>query len=62
MDVEFDTIFEYLGWSRVAPVHELGSCLLTIQILGTLQIADYGITFRCFGRYFGIYWKDLANH
>ena len=61
MDVEFDTIFEHLGWSRVAPVHELGSRLLTIQILGTLQIVDYGITFRCFGRDFGIYWKDLAN-
>jgi len=61
MDVEFDTIFEHLGWTRVAPIHELGSCLLTIQILGTLQIVDYGITFRCFARDFGIYWKDLAN-
>jgi len=30
MDVEFDIIFEHLGWSRVAPVHELGSRLLTI--------------------------------
>jgi len=36
MDVEFDTIFEHLGWSRVAPIHELGSRLSTIQILGTL--------------------------
>jgi len=61
MDVEFDTIFEHLGWSRVSPVHELGSRLLTIQILGTLQIADYGITFHCFRRDFSIYWKDLAN-
>ena len=55
------TIFEHLGWSRVAPVHELGSRLLTIKILGTLQIVDYGITFHCFGRDFGIYWKGLAN-
>jgi len=61
MDVEFDTIFEHLGCSRVGPVHELGSRVLTIQILGTLQIIDYGITFRCFGRDFGIYWKDLSN-
>ena len=43
------------------PLFELGSRLLTIQILGTLQIVDYGITFRCFGRDFGIYWKDLTN-
>ena len=62
MAVEFDTIFERLGWSRVAPVHELGSHLLTIQIFGTLQIVDYGITFCCFGRDFDIYWKDLANY
>ena len=62
MDVEFDTIFEHLGWSRVTPIHELGSRLSTIQILVTLQIVDFGITFRCLGRDFGIYWKDLANH
>jgi len=29
MDVEFDTIFEHLGW-RGCPVHELGSRILTI--------------------------------
>jgi len=46
MDVEFNTVFGHVGWSRVAPVHELGSRLLTIQFLGTLQIIDYGISFR----------------
>jgi len=61
IDVEFDTIFKHLGWTRVAPIHELRSRLLTIQILGTLEIVDYGITFRFFGRDFSIYWKDLAN-
>ena len=61
IDVEFDTIFKHLGRSRVAPIYELGSRLLTIQILGTLQIVDYGITFRCFGRDFRIYWKDFDN-
>ena len=50
MDVEFGTIFEHLGWSSVAPIHELGSRLLTIQILGTLQIVDYGI-------YLPLLWK-----
>jgi len=61
MDVEFDTIFEHLGWGTVAPVHELQSRLLMIQILGTLQIVDYGITLHCFGRDFDIYWKDPVN-
>jgi len=56
MDVEFDNIFKHLGWSRVAPFDELGSRLLTIQILGTLPIVDYGITFCCSGREFIIYW------
>ena len=62
MDVEFNTVFEHVGWSRVAPVHELGSHLLTIQFLGTLQIVDYGISFRCFGVEYSLYWKDVVAH
>ena len=62
MDVEFNTVFEHVGWSRVAPVHELGSRLLTIQFLGTLQIVDNGISFRCFGIEYSLFWKDVAAH
>jgi len=62
MDVEFNTIFGQVGWSRVAPVHELGSRLLTIQFLGTLQIIDNGISFRCFGIDYSLFWKDVAAH
>jgi len=62
MDVEFNTIFSHVGWSRVDPIHELGSRLLTIQFLGTLQIVDNGISFRCFGIVYSLFWKDVAAH
>jgi len=62
MGVEFITVFEHVGWSRVAPVHELGSRLLTIQFVGTPLIVDYGISFHCFGVEYSLYWKDVAAH
>ena len=46
MDTEFATIWKAIGWENVAPVDELGSCLLTIQFLCSLQEVEGGITFH----------------
>ena len=48
MDIEFTTIWKDVGWEKVAPVDELGSRLLTIQFLCSLQEVEGGITFRLF--------------
>ena len=61
MDAAFTKIWKAIGWEKVAPVHELGSCLLTIQILCSMKILDNGIAFRCFGKEYFLYWKDLAT-
>jgi hypothetical protein len=37
MATELDTIFQFVGWSSFATIAELGSKLLTIEFLCTLQ-------------------------
>ena len=44
MDIEFATIWKAVGWEKVAPVDELGSRLLTIQFLCSLQEVEGRIT------------------
>ena len=48
MDIEFATIWKAVGWENVALVDELGSRLLTIQFLCSLQEVEGGITFCIF--------------
>ena len=47
MDNEFATIWKAVGWENVAPIDELGSHLLTIQFICSLQEVEGGIIF-CF--------------
>ena len=48
MDTEFATIWKAIGWENIVPIDELGSRLLTIQFLCSLQEVEGGITFRVF--------------
>jgi hypothetical protein len=48
MDSEFAIIWKAVRWENVAPVDELGSRLLTIQFLCSLQEVEGGITFHLF--------------
>ena len=56
MDTEFATIWKAIGWENVAPVDELGSCLLTIQFLCSLQEVEGGITFCVFEKEYYLTW------
>ena len=48
MDTEFDLIFQMMGWTNFWDITELGSHLLTIEFLCTLQYYEGGIAFRMF--------------
>ena len=48
MDIKFATILKAVGWENVDPINELGSRLLTIQFLCSLQEVKGGITFCIF--------------
>ena len=56
MDTEFTTIWKVVGWENVAPVDELGSCLLTIQFLCSLQEVEGGISFHLFEKEYYLKW------
>ena len=45
---EFDTIFHFVGWSAFASITELGSKLLTIEFLFTLQLTETVVYFILF--------------
>jgi len=47
-----DTIFQFVGWSSIATITELGSRLLTIEFLCTLKLTETGIYFRLFTQKF----------
>lgn len=47
MDTEFDLIFQMLGWTDFWNVTELGSRLLTIEFLCTLQYSEGVLLFVC---------------
>jgi hypothetical protein len=48
MDAEFDLIFPLVGWDSFWNITELGSKLLTIEFLCTLQTTKDGVMFRFF--------------
>ena len=54
MNAEFKIIFKTVGWENVWHIDELGSKLLTIEFLCTMQTTDSEVTFRLFGKYFSI--------
>jgi len=48
MDTEFDLVFQMVGWTNFWNITELGSHLLTLEFLCTLQYYEGGIAFRMF--------------
>jgi len=48
MATELHTIFQFVGWSFFASITKLGSKLLTIEFLCTLQLTQIGVYFRLF--------------
>ena len=62
MDTEFATIWKAIGWENVSPVDELGSRLLIIQFLCSLQEVEGRITFRLFEKEYYLTWRNLSSH
>ena len=62
MDTEFATIWKAVGWENVAPIDELGSRLLTIQFLCSLQEIEGGIIFHLFEKEYYLTWRNLSSH
>ena len=62
MDSEFAIIWKAVGWENVAPVDELGSRLLTIQFLCSLQDVEGGIIFHLFEKEYYLTWRNLNSH
>jgi len=50
MDTEFDLIFQMVGWTNFWDITELGSHLLTIEFLCTLQYYEGESLFGCSNR------------
>jgi hypothetical protein len=62
MGVEFDLIFRMLEWTNFWDITELGSRLLTIEFLCTLQVCEGGIVFRMFKQDIMLSWRELSDH
>jgi len=62
MDTEFDLIFQMVGWTNFWDITELGSRLLTIEFLCTLQYYEGGIAFRMFKQEIMLSWRELSDH
>jgi len=62
MDMEFDLIFRMVEWTNFWDITELGSRLLTIESLCTLQYYDGGIAFQMFKQDFMLSWRELSDH
>jgi hypothetical protein len=54
MNTEFNTIFKDVGWEDVWEINELGSKLLTVEFLCTLQPIEFEFLFRLFGKDFSV--------
>ena len=54
MNAKFKIIFKTVGWENVCHIDELGSKLLTVEFLCTLQTTDSEVTFRLFGKDFSV--------
>ena len=61
MNAEFKIIFKTVGWENVWHINELGSELLTVEFLCTLQTTDSDVTFRLFGKDFSVPWKQFSE-
>ena len=61
MDTKFATIWKAIGWENVAPIDELGSRLLTIHFLCSLQEVESGITFHLFEKEYYLTWTNLSS-
>ena len=61
MNIEFDIIFKTIGWEDVLEINELGSKLLTIEFLCTLQPTESEDSFRLFGKSFLFPGRILVN-
>jgi len=62
MDTEFDLIFQMVGWTNFWNITELGSHLLTLEFLCTLQYYEGGITFGMFKQDIMLSWRELSDH
>jgi hypothetical protein len=58
---EFDIIFSLVGWTTFENITELGSKLLTIEFLCTLQLTELGVCFRLFTEEFTLTWRNLSD-
>jgi hypothetical protein len=54
IDAEFDLVFPLVSWESFWDIIELGSKLLTIEFLCTLQTMEDGVTFRFFKETFNL--------
>jgi len=61
MDTKFDLIFQMV-WTNFWDITELGSRLLTIEFLCTLQHYEGGITFQMFKQDIMLSWRELSDH
>lgn len=59
MDIEFETIFNEIGWTSFWQVHELGIELLTKEFLCTLKVTNIGISFRMCEQEYDLNWSML---
>jgi len=62
MDTEFDLIFLMVGWINFWNIIELGSRLLTLEFICTLQYYEGGIAFWMFKQNIMLSWRELSNH
>ena len=62
LETEFDLIFQMVGWTNFWDITELGSCLLTIEFLCTLQYYEGGIAFRMFKQDIMLSCRKLSDH
>jgi len=62
MHTEFDLIFHMVGWTNFWNITELGSHLLTLEFLCTLQYYEGGIAFRMFKHDIMLSWRELSDH
>jgi hypothetical protein len=62
MDFKLATIWKAVGWENVAPIDKLGSRLLTIQFLCSMQEVEGGITFYPFEKEYYLTWRNLSSH
>jgi hypothetical protein len=61
MATEFDTIFQFVGWSSFTSITELGSKVLAKEFLSTLELTQTGVYFRLFTQEFCLTWRVLSD-